>query len=96
MKDIIQTRNSFKKRHRLSARSDDTKPEEGTFSDNEDVFLDSPGPSGEKPRVFKSKSQSSIPSEVIQRYQRIIAEEKMVRIKILRKNLKIHEKMQKK
>lgn len=83
MKDMIQTRNSFKKKHRLSARSDDTRPDETAYSENEDVFEDEngdvvlpvPSPSGEVPR------------DVVERYQRVLAEEANAEGKVSRWNI---------
>lgn len=87
MRDIIQTRNSFKKSHRLSARSDDTRPDENIIcSENEDVFEDdsssnilqvSPTPVGEFPTKILIQ-QNEIPADVVERYQRIIAEDETV------------------
>lgn len=59
MKDIIQTRNSFKKKHRLSAHSDDIQIDVELCSDNED-------------NVFE---ENDLPPEVIARYQEAIAED---------------------
>lgn len=82
MKDMIQTRNSFKKKHRLSARSDDTKPDETTYSENEDVFEDEnsgdvilPVPSSTPYARKQSDQDVDIPKEVIERYQQVVAEE---------------------
>lgn len=85
MKDIIQTRNSFKKRRRFSARSDETKADEAAYSESEDaVFEDEMTgdiiltvPSS--PTVASAGKQyyqeNDIPKEIIERYQQVVAEE---------------------
>lgn len=84
MKDMIQTRNSFKKKHRLSARSDDTKPDETTYSESEDVFEDEvtgdfilPVPSTSICEGKQLDRETEIPKEVIERYQQVVAEEEI-------------------
>lgn len=85
MKDIIQTRNSFKKKRRLSARSDENKTDEAAYSENEDcVFEDeitgdivltvpsSPTVTSVGKQYYQ---ETDIPKEIIERYQQIIAEE---------------------
>lgn len=74
MKDIIQTRNSFKKKHRLSARSDDTKPDDTTYSESEDVFEDEITGDFVLP-VPQLDHDTEIPKEVFERYQQVVAEE---------------------
>lgn len=75
MKDIIQTRNSFKKKHRLSAVSDDIQIDVEFCTDNEDVFEDDPR-SKTNPSSSCSSRKNSIPQEVIERYQKALEEEK--------------------
>ncbi|XP_017772912.1 PREDICTED: uncharacterized protein LOC108560010 isoform X1 [Nicrophorus vespilloides] len=79
MKDILQTqtRNSFKKKHRLSAKSDDFKIDLSIGSDNEDVFEDPP----KSPRLIVQSPEEislenealslehNIPIDIIARYQ---------------------------
>lgn len=85
MKDIIQTRNSFKKRCRLSARSDETKADETTYSDSEDVFEDEitgdviltvpSSPTVTSVGLKQCYEETDIPKEIIERYQQVVAEE---------------------
>lgn len=90
MKDIIHTRGSFKKRHRLSARSDDTRTDEQAYSENEEVFEEEtcsrvsllcPSPTTE-PKVKRGQESpnqdSQIPPEIVYRYQQAVADEEMV------------------
>lgn len=82
---MIQTRNSFKKRRRFSARSDEAKGDEATYSESEDaVFEDEitgdivlTVPSS--PTVASAGKQcyqeSDIPKEIVERYQQVVAEE---------------------
>lgn len=94
MKDIIHTRGSFKKRHRLSARSDDTRTDEQAYSENEEVFEEetcsrvsplSPSPTTES----KAKDrEAQIPPEVIFRYQQAIADDESVCCFVVCKHLK--------
>ncbi|CAH0559089.1 unnamed protein product [Brassicogethes aeneus] len=84
MKDIIQTRNSFKKKHRLSAQSDDIQIDVELCSDTEDVFIDdsnskslqstTPSP---RMNVYRRCNSSEIPSEIIARYHQVLADEEM-------------------
>lgn len=80
MKDIIQTRNSLKKKHRLSAKSDEIKIDESIESDNEDVFEDAKPTkihfADEKPKSEDDKVpiHREIPTTVIERYQFFSAE----------------------
>lgn len=78
MKDIIQTRNSFKKRHRLSARSDDTRPDEILYSENEDVFEDDCNCRVllTAPQEADLKSDETIAPEIVERYRQAVDEEK--------------------
>lgn len=84
---MIQTRNSFKKRRRLSARSDETKADETTYSESEDVFEDEitgdvvlTVPSS--PTVTSAGKQcyqeNDIPKEIFERYQQVVAEEENI------------------
>lgn len=75
MKDIIQTRNSFKKKHRLSAVSDDIQIDIEFCSDNEDVFEDD-ARSKRNPSSACSSRKNSIPQDVVERYQNAIEDEK--------------------
>ncbi|XP_044262996.1 uncharacterized protein LOC123010292 isoform X2 [Tribolium madens] len=73
MKDIIQTRNSFKKKHRLSAHSDDIQIDVELCSDNEDnVFEDEDKKS---PKIYKRLVSNDLPPEIVARYQQAIAED---------------------
>ncbi|XP_008198722.1 uncharacterized protein LOC659628 [Tribolium castaneum] len=73
MKDIIQTRNSFKKKHRLSAHSDDIQIDVELCSDNEDnVFEDEEKKS---PKNYARMDSNDLPPEVVARYQQAIAED---------------------
>ncbi|XP_060526814.1 uncharacterized protein LOC132702286 isoform X2 [Cylas formicarius] len=83
MKDIMQPRSSFKKKHRLSAASDDIQIDVELCSDNEDVFEEdatnksiqmSLTPS---PNVYSCSSSSpcDVPAEVVERYQKVLAED---------------------
>ncbi|KAJ8945673.1 hypothetical protein NQ318_012391, partial [Aromia moschata] len=82
MKDIIQTRNSFKKKHRLSAASDDIQIDVELCSDNEDVFEDDPkvryvpGGSGTVPQCSSDIGTNSneISPEIVERYQKAVSE----------------------
>ncbi|XP_066252103.1 myosin-11 isoform X2 [Euwallacea similis] len=86
MKDIIHPRQSLKKKHRLSAASDDIQIDVEFCSDNEDVFeTDDTGNKSTNislspsPNVYSSSaspSGSEIPSDVIERYQRILMEDR--------------------
>lgn len=78
MKDIIHTRNSFKTKHRLSARSDDTRIEEHGYSENEEVFEDDTC-SRISPMSPSPTTEVQIPPEVIVRYQQAVAEDESVR-----------------
>lgn len=75
MKDIIQTRNSFKKKHRLSAVSDDIQIDIEFCSDNEDVFEDD-ARIRRNPSSTCSSRKNSLPLEVVERYQKAIEDEK--------------------
>ncbi|XP_050303352.1 uncharacterized protein LOC126741081 [Anthonomus grandis grandis] len=87
MKEMIHPRNSLKKKHRLSAASDDIQIDVEFCSDNEDVFEteDSINKStnislSPSPNVFSNSSvspcgSSEVPSDVIERYQRALAED---------------------
>lgn len=75
MKDIIQTRNSFKKKHRLSAVSDDIQIDVEFCSDTEDVFEDDPR-NKTNPSSSCSSRKNSIPQEIVERYQKALEEEK--------------------
>ncbi|XP_018566283.1 uncharacterized protein LOC108907199 [Anoplophora glabripennis] len=72
VKGIIPGRNSFKKKHRLSAASDDIQIDVEPCSD-EEVFEDDPK---SKFIQFLPRSESSkeVPQEVIERYQSALAE----------------------
>ncbi|XP_030755568.1 uncharacterized protein LOC115881955 [Sitophilus oryzae] len=86
MKDIIHPRNSLKKKHRLSAASDDIQIDVEFCSDNEDVF-ESDDPISKSthlslspsPNVCSTPSTSpsclEVPPEVVERYQRALAED---------------------
>lgn len=72
MKDIIQTRNSFKKKHRLSAQSDDIQIDVELCSDNEEVFEEEDEKQKLKtssPNTQRRISSSEVPIEIIRRYQ---------------------------
>lgn len=75
MKDIIQTRNSFKKKHRLSAASDDIQIDIEFCSDNEDVFEDDRRIK-RNPSSTCSSRKNSLPQEIVERYQKAIEDEK--------------------
>ncbi|XP_049821323.1 uncharacterized protein LOC109601364 isoform X2 [Aethina tumida] len=85
MKDIISTRNSFKKKHRLSAQSDDIQIDIELCSDNEDVFVDdnkskslqSSTPSPCSTNYIRCNS-NDIPHEVILRYQQAMSEDALL------------------
>ncbi|XP_076260616.1 uncharacterized protein LOC143196635 isoform X6 [Rhynchophorus ferrugineus] len=87
MKDIIHhPRSSLKKKHRLSAASDDIQIDVEFCSDNEDVF-ESDDPISKSTHLSLSPSPnvcstpstspccSDIPPEVVERYQRVLAED---------------------
>lgn len=80
MKDIIQTRNSLKKKHRLSTKSDEIKIDESIESDNEDVFEDVKPTrihfADETPKSDETKliNYNEIPDEIIERYHMFSAE----------------------
>lgn len=75
MKDIIHPRNSLKKKHRLSAVSDDIQIDVEFCSDNEDVFEDDPC-SKTNPSSSCSSRKNSIPLDVVERYQKSLEDEK--------------------
>ncbi|CAG9772509.1 unnamed protein product [Ceutorhynchus assimilis] len=86
MKDIINTRNSIRKKHRLSAASDDIQIDVELCTDNEDVFEanDSESKSmgislSPSPNIYTNSSTSpcgsEVPQDIVERYQRALAEE---------------------
>lgn len=87
MKDIIQPRNSFKKKQRLSAQSDDIQIDVELCSDNEEVFEDDCKnkqsfdaiPTPTNACTYVRSSSDEIPSEVLARYQQIVADENKVK-----------------
>ncbi|RZC42078.1 hypothetical protein BDFB_008553 [Asbolus verrucosus] len=89
MKDIIQTRNSFKKKHRLSAHSDDIQIDVELCSDNEEVFEEedknkSMQPSSPKAyvKLYKRMDSNEVPPEVVARYQQAVTDDGAVRRRI--------------
>lgn len=85
MKDIIQTRNSLKKKHRLSTKSDELKIDQSIESDNEDVFEDTKPTkihfADDIQQIEESKSfkdHEQIPVEVIERYNLLSLEQTKV------------------
>lgn len=79
MKDIIHPRNSLRKKHRLSARSDEIKIDESVESDNEDVFEDT-----RQTKIHfadeKSQNDYEVPTCIVERYQLLSKEENKVSI----------------
>lgn len=88
MKDIINTRSSFKKKQRLSSHSDDIQIDVELCSDNEDVFEEEstnislqagpPSPLIYPNNVYRRVDSSEIPPEIIAKYQEAIAENENV------------------
>lgn len=79
MKDMIQPRNSFKKKQRLSAQSDDIQIDVELCSDNEEVFEDD---NKNKQNInvctYVRLNSDEIPSEIVARYQQIVADDTKV------------------
>lgn len=80
MKNMINTKNSFKKKHRLSGHSDDIQIDVELCSDNEDnVFEDSKIDNKE----YKQEDSRDVPPDVVARYQEIIAHDDIVSLFLL-------------
>lgn len=90
MKDMIHTKNSFKKKHRLSGHSDDIQIDVELCSDNEDnVFEDDDNRSklSSSPRIdardYKREDSREVPPDIVARYQEIIAHDNVVSLLLI-------------
>lgn len=76
MKDIIHTRNSFIKKHRLSAASDEIHIDVEFCTDNEDNVFEDENRIKTEGSSSCSSRKNSLPQDIIDRYHKAIDEEK--------------------